>query len=220
MAKVDVYIGGYFTIEPRDESQNKRLASTACHVGDSLKIKHDEKTGELIATLANGDEIGVCKPKNRLSIINAIENDWICQFTLALVTYSKKDKSYAGELVYQCYHPDKRKTESQRALGAYVAHTIKQIKTGKRPNVHLTGTEYEAIIESEGASLPEYKEIPLPSGVGVAGSGVVVFKRSASMIDQMTQQAAQGNQGCKIAAYLAILLVVALAGVIIWKLVS
>lgn len=218
MAKIDTYIAGYQLIDTGTAEESARLASPASKIGSPLTLRIDDESGDLILIDESGVTIGTCRPKNRLSLVNALEDAWTCHLTLSLVVYDKASDSYKGEFAYQCYNPDKRKAGAQEALDAYSKTTREAIALGNRPRIVITGSEYDAIVDSGGIQIPE-GTAPLPKGVGDQGSGVVVYKRNESAIDKLIGQALAGNPGCKVASYVAIALVVALFAYIMYRII-
>ena len=215
MSKVDVYIGGYLTIEKVTKEESERLASNECMIGMPVTLTTDAESSEFRILSSQGNSIGVVKPKNRLALRNALENGWTCRCWLSLVYYAEADKMLHGEIVYQCFNVKESQTKEQAALEAYTQHTSEALAAGKRPRLTLTGTSYDQVIESNGAWQGEDGE-PLPISTK-RGSGTVVFKRKRSAADKLALSALERKPGCRIALTVVLLVLVIAIAFGIWK---
>lgn len=214
MGKVDVYIGGYLLIDEVTKEESERLASNACIVGMPVSISYDAETGIFKAVLPNGDPIGTVHPKNKLALREAFEENWTCACWLSLVYYDNADKLFKGEMVYQMFHVKPSQTKEQENLEAYTRKTAERLAAGKRPNVVLTGTSWDNVIET-GDWEPD-KQQPLPIDTK-RNSGLVVFKRKRSVSDKIALAAMSRNPGCRIALSVALILVAALVLFFVWR---
>ncbi len=207
MGKVDVYIGGYLLIDDVTKEESERLASNTCIVGMPVSITYDAETSVFKAVLSNGDPIGTVHPKNKLAIREALEEGWTCAGWLSLVYYDNGDKLFKGEMVYQMFHVKPSQTKEQQNLEAYTQKTSERIAAGKRPDVVLTGTSWDQVVET--GDWEGDKQQPLPINTK-RNSGLVVFKRKRSVSDKIALAAMSRHPGCRIALTVVVILIAAL----------
>lgn len=216
MSKVDVYIGGYHPIQKVSKQESERLASNECMIGMPLSLSHDAESGDFVVTNpATGNSIGSFRPKNPLSLRDALENGWTCHCWLSLVYYVEAEKIFQGEIVYQCFKVKPSQTAEQAALETYALNTAEALKSGKRPRVILTGNTYDAVIESSGAWQSDEKEV-LPFSTK-RGSGIVPFKKKRSLLDKLALSAMERKPGCRIALTVVLLIIVIAIALVVWK---
>ena len=215
MSKVDVYIGGYLPIEEITKPESERLASNECMIGMPVTITCNTPDGLFRLQSAQGNSLGILRPKNRLALRNALENGWTCRCWLSLVWYDESDKLFHGEVVYQCFHVKDSQTEEQAALETYLQRTSEALAAGKRPRVVLTCTSYDQVIETKGEWQGEDSE-PLPISTK-RGSGTVIFKRKRSVSDKLALSALERKPGCRIALTVVLLVIVIALALGIWK---
>ncbi len=214
MGKVDVYIGGYLLIDEVTKEESERLASNACIVGMPVSIKYNAETSEFKAVLPNGDPIGTVHPKNKLSIREALEENWTCAGWLSLVYYDNGDKLFKGEMVYQMFHVKPSQTTEQANLENYTRKTSERIAAGKRPNVVLTGASWDQVVET--GDWESDKQEPLPINTK-RNSGLVVFKRKRSVSDKIALAAMERNPGCRIALTVVIIIIALIVLFFVWR---
>ena len=215
MSKVDVYLGDYITIDDVTKEESERLASNECMVGAPVTLKPHGDDGIYEVMDSAGNSIGRIKPKNRLAIKNAFENEWTCHCWLSLVYYVEADKLFHAEIVYQFHKVKASQTTDEAALCSYEEGISEMLASGKRPVVKLTGNQYDEIVEGGGAFRPTEEE-PLPFSTK-RGSGVAVFKRKRSVSDKMALAALNHNPGCRIGMIAAILVVIIVVAVFVWR---
>jgi hypothetical protein len=214
MGKVDVYLGGYLTIDDVTKAESECLASNEAMVGNPLVISYDAETSTFKAALPSGKTVGTVRPKNRLALREAFEEDWTRRAWLSLVYYDNSDKLFKGELVYQMFHVKQSQTKEQANLEAYAQKTADRLAAGKRPDVRLTGAGWDAVIEN--GDWEGEKEEPLPIDTK-RNSGTVVFKRKRSLSDKLALAAIERRPGCRAALAMAVIVLAVLVMVLVWK---
>ena len=214
MGKVDVYIGGYLTIDEVTKEESDRLASVACIVGMPLTISYNAETSEFKALMQNGDSIGTVHPKNKLAMREAFEEGWTCACCLSLVYYENATKQFKGELVYQMFHVKPSQTTEQANLEAYTKKTAERIAAGKRPSVTVNGHAWDQIVTTGDWATTD--EEPLPVNT-TRNSGVVIYKRKRSISNKLTAAAMNKNPGCYIGLIAALVLLVGAVVFGVWS---
>lgn len=207
MSKVDVYIGGYLSIDDCDEKESERLASNLCVIGMPLKISYLADSDSFKVFLESGESIGTIHPHNKLALRSALEDNWTCKAWLSLVYYSNDSKRFFGELVYQFYNVKPSQINEQKALDTYAQHTSDRLAAGERPDVVLTGNSYNTVIET--GDWNDGTKIALPIDTK-RSTGNVVFKRKKGIADKLSSAAINHNPGCRIALIVAALIFIAL----------
>lgn len=215
LSKVDVYLGDYITIDDVTKEESERLASNECMVGAPVTLKAQGDDGIYEVVDSAGNSIGRIKPKNRLAIKNAFENDWTCHCWLSLVYFVDAEKLFHGEIVYQFHKVKPSQTADEAALCAFEEGIGEMLAAGKRPVVKLTGNQYDDIVENGGTFRPTDEE-PLPFSTK-RGSGVAVFKRKRSVSDKMAMAALDHNPGCRIAMVAVMLVIVCVIAFFVWR---
>lgn len=214
MGKVDVYIGNYLLIDEVTPEESERLASNACIVGMPVTMSYDDETETFTVSNQDGASIGIVHPKNKMALRNALENGWTCKCWLSLVYYNNDDKVFKGEIVYQFYNVKPTQTKEQQALDSFAEKTSERLASGKRPNVTLTGTGYDQVIET--GDWTDTSDLPLPFSTK-RGTGNVVFKRKRSTADKLALAAMANKPGCRIATYAVLLVIVLVVLFFVWR---
>lgn len=214
MGKVDVYIGGYLTIDEVTQEESERLASNSCIVGMPVVVRYDAETSQFKATLPSGESIGTVHPKNRLAIREALEEGWTCASWLSLVYYTNDEKLFKGEIVYQMFHVKPSQTKEQANLEAYTLKTSERLANGERPSVVLTGGSWDEVIETGDHKSDKQQPLPIDTK---RNSGEVIFKRKRSAADKLATAAMERKPGCRIAMIVGIIIICLLILLFIWK---
>lgn len=214
MGKVDVYIGGYLPIDEVTKEESERLASNACIVGMPLELVYDAESSTFTVTLPNGDSVGTVRPKNKLSVREAIEEGWTRFCWLSLVYYDNDAKKFGGEVVFQMFHVKPSQTKEQANLEAYAKKTSERLASGKRPNVVLTGDSWDQVVETGDWESDRSEPLPIDTK---RNSGKVIFKRKRSMADRMALAAMERKPGCRIALAAAVLVVAVVVLLLVWR---
>lgn len=214
MGKVDVYIGGYLTIDTVTKEESDRLASNACIVGMPVVVRYDAETSEFRVTLPSGESLGVIHPKNRLAIREALEEGWTCASWLSLVYYTNDEKLFKGEIVYQFFHVKPSQTKEQANLEAYTLKTSERLANGERPKVVLTGNSWDTVIETGDWASDDQQKLPIDTS---RNSGTVVFKRKRSVSNKIATAAMERKPGCRIALSAAILVIAVVVLLFVWR---
>lgn len=214
MGKVDVYIGGYLTIDEVTQEESERLASNSCIVGMPVVVRYDAETSQFKATLPSGEPIGTVHPKNRLAIREALEEGWTCASWLSLVYYTNDEKLFKGEIVYQMFHVKPSQTKEQANLEAYTLKTSERLANGERPSVVLTGGSWDEVIETGDHKSDKQQPLPIDTK---RNSGEVIFKRKRSAADKLATAAMERKPGCRIAMIVGIIIICLLILLFIWK---
>lgn len=214
MGKVDVYIGGYLTIDTVTKEESDRLASNACIVGMPVVVRYDAETSEFRVTLPSGESLGVIHPKNRLAIREALEEGWTCASWLSLVYYTNDEKLFKGEIVYQFFHVKPSQTKEQANLEAYTLKTSERLANGERPKVVLTGNSWDTVIETGDWASDDQQKLPIDTS---RNSGTVVFKRKRSVSNKIATAAMERKPGCRIALSAAILVIAVIVLLFVWR---
>lgn len=214
MGKVDVYIGGYLTIDTVTKEESDRLASNACIVGMPVVVRYDAETSEFRVTLPSGESLGVIHPKNRLAIREALEEGWTCASWLSLVYYTNDEKLFKGEIVYQFFHVKPSQTKEQANLEAYTLKTSERLANGERPKVVLTGNSWDTVIETGDWTSDDQQKLPIDTS---RNSGTVVFKRKRSVSNKIATAAMERKPGCRIALSAAILVIAVVVLLFVWR---
>ena len=212
MGKIDIYVGDYLLLDEVDAKESERLASNLCIVGMPLQISYLADTDTFKVLLPSGESIGTAHPtKNRLIMRSALDEGWTCKAWLSLVFYNNDTKCFQAEIVYQFYNLKKSQTAEQQALDSFAQHTSERLASGLRPDVSLTGTAYETVIETGDWYDGSKKPLPIDTK---RSSGMVVFKRKRSIADKVAIAAMEHNPGCRIALIVAAVIIVAIIVVI------
>ncbi len=214
MGKVDVYIGGYLLIDEVTKEESERLASNACIVGMPVSIAYNAEESQFKAVLPNGDPIGTVHPKNKLSIREALEENWTCAGWLSLVYYDNDAKLFKGEIVYQMFHVKPSQTTEQANLENYTRKTSERLAAGKRPNVVLTGNSWDQVVKT--GDWEGDKQEPLPINTK-HNSGQVVFKRKRSVSDKIALAAMERKPGCRIALNVVVIIIALIVLFFVWR---
>lgn len=214
MGKVDVYIGGYLTIDEVTQEESERLASNSCIVGMPVVVRYDAETSQFKVTLPSGEPIGTVHPKNRLTIREALEEGWTCASWLSLVYYTNDEKLFKGEIVYQMFHVKPSQTKEQANLEAYTLKTSERLANGERPSVVLTGGSWDEVIETGDHKSDKQQPLPIDTK---RNSGEVIFKRKRSAADKLATAAMERKPGCRIAMIVGIIIICLLILLFIWK---
>lgn len=217
MGKVDVYIGGYLTIDDVTKEESERLASNSCMVGMPVVIRYDAETSEFRVVLPTGESLGVIHPKNRLAIREALEEGWTCASWLSLVYYINDEKLFKGEIVYQFFHVKPSQTKEQANLEAYTLKTAERLAAGERPSVVLTGNSWDHVVENGDWETDKQQPIPVDTS---RNSGIVIFKRKRSVSDKIAQAAIERKPGFRIGLYAAILVIAIVVLFFVWRCVA
>ena len=217
MGKVDVYIGGYLTIDDVTQEESERLASNACMVGMPVVIRYDAETSEFRVTLPSGESLGVIHPKNRLSIREALEEGWTCASWLSLVYYINDEKLFKGEIVYQFFRVKPSQTKEQANLEAYTLKTSERLANGERPSVVLTGNSWDQVVETGDWVTEKQQALPIDTS---RNSGIVIFKRKRSVSDKIAQAAIERKPGFRIGLYAIILVIAIIVLFFVWRCVA
>ena len=214
MGKVDVYIGGYLTIDDVTAEESERLASNACVIGMPVVIRYDAETSQFTVALPSGESLGVIHPKNRLAIREALEGGWTCASWLSLVYYTNEEKLFKGEIVYQMFRVKPTQTKEQANLEAYTLKTSERLANGERPSVVLTGNSWDQVIENGDYVTEKEQALPIDTK---RNSGVVVVKRKRSAADKLASAAIERKPGCRIALIVAVIVVCLLVLLFLWQ---
>ena len=207
MGTVDVYHGGYLLLENVSKHGSELLASNICVIGMPLVLAYDTESSVFTVSTESGDLLGNVRPHNKLTVREALENGWTCRMWLSLVYYDNDTKLFGGEVVYQIYNVKPTQTDEQQALDAYAAKTSERLAAGERPDVSLTGTGYDTVIETGDWS--DAKKVALPIDTA-RGGGKIVFKRKRGLSDKLTAAAMERRPGCTIAMIVLLLALLAL----------
>ena len=183
MSKVDVYFGGYLELHEIGSHESDTLRSNECVIGMPLVISYDAQSGTFDVATGAGSHVGVIRPQNRLSMREALENNWTCKCWLSLVYYVEAEHTYHGEVVYQIYNLKPSQTAEQAALDTFAQGISTALANGERPRVALNGKQYDEVIATGGTWKPEGTEA-LPFSTA-RGSGVVVYKQKRSFAEHL-----------------------------------
>ncbi|MBR2834964.1 MAG: hypothetical protein IKE43_04550 [Coriobacteriales bacterium] len=212
MSKVDVYIGGYLLFDEVTQEESGRLASNLCVIGMPLTITYVNDSDRFVVSVPTGETIGTIRPKNKLAMRSALEDGWTCKAWLSLVYYNNDTKLFGGELVYQFYHVKTSQVAEQAALDNYAQRTSERLAAGNRPDVVLTGTAYDTIIETGDWNDNSKQALLIDTS---RSSGTVVFKRKKGFADKLAAGAIEHNPGCRVALIIAALILIAIIVIIV-----
>ncbi len=218
MSKVDVYAGEYLTIEEETKEESDRLSSAEAVIGMPVTFSPMQDQGGFRVLEKNGNSLGIVRPKNKLRIQEALENHWTYRAWLTLVYYDGKKKLYRGEVAYVLYNLKPDMTEQIKAFDGYIEGVAQAIRSGKRPKLSLTGTQYEEVLNSKGQWRATEQE-PLPISTK-RGSNTVVFKRKMSATDKLAAGVVEGRPGPIIFTVVVLVVIVVLIVFLIHSCVS
>lgn len=213
MSKVDVYVGEYLLIDQVNKQESAALASTSSVIGMPVRLEFLAADKSVRVMTPAGDSLGVAHPANKLHLQEALESGWPLHAWLSFVYYDAAASLYKGEIAYLFYNLKPGMQQEKAALEAYAGRVAGLLKSGERPRLSLTGTQYKQVLESEG-SWEHPDRVPLPIS-GRRGSKTVVFKRKMTLADRLAQGILERKPLPIAVSLLLLMLVVAVCVVLI-----
>lgn len=195
MAEDNRYFGTYARFDLIEKSDAGFLIGADCLVGDEFTIDLEIEEGKHIAYLSNkfGKRLLYLDSKisRRLSVFAA--RGWKIRALLSFVAFTEKggNSYYWGEMAIVA-----NDSVYNEAFDAWAANIGKTMGEGRRPDVNLSVSGIQQVIDSNGAWIPATTS-PYPT----ENHGAAVVKRKLSASEKMIEQGRKKNPGCYVISW-------------------
>ncbi|MBQ9020630.1 MAG: hypothetical protein IJ113_01245 [Eggerthellaceae bacterium] len=197
------YFGTYGRFVAREKAQASTLMGADTLVGDELVLRVETREGKTHVFVDNrfGGSVGELDAETAGVVQLNRAKDWTVRVLLASVYRAPgDDASFWGEVVVLAYGP-----AQAAAFDMFSAEIARLLGEGVRPEVNLSGSSVDQIVESGGTWLPKGRHAKPNEREGV------LIKDQLSLNDKMVEQARKRNPGCMVAGWAFIGLLVVLA---------
>lgn len=199
------FFGSYAKFKTKNKRDGALIVGADFIVGTEFSIEFIVENGKAVAWAKNAYDncIGYFDDNTsyRLDVMRA--RGWVISGLLSLVGYTETGESnddgyYWGELaLFGC--PERYKDE----ISTFKKRIAAQLADGKRPNIDLTSSSIDLMLDAKGDWLPDRNMPAIKKEKGTA-----ILKSSQSLSEKAIEQGRARNKGCYAISWAFIIAVV------------